>query len=83
MKKLRPVLTTVVEVAFVVVIVTLLIDLVNSRDETDSPTKRSGLVLYTDYGTGLQYIKGGLCGGLVPRVDKDGNHMRVSNRDNQ
>jgi hypothetical protein len=34
--------------------------------------KRSGLSLYTDHATGVQYIKGGLFGGTTPRLDKDG-----------
>jgi len=34
--------------------------------------KRSGLVLYTDHKTGIQYVKGGLFGGIAPRLDKDG-----------
>jgi hypothetical protein len=48
------------------------------RDDTDSPTgERSGLVLYTDYGPGMQYISGGLFGGLTPRLDEHGKHMRA------
>jgi len=34
--------------------------------------KRSGLTIYTDNLTGVQYIKGGLFGGVHPRLDKDG-----------
>lgn len=49
------------------------------RDDTDSVNtrKRSGLTLYTDYGTGLQYIRGGMFGQMIPRLDSEGNHMRV------
>lgn len=40
------------------------------RDDTDGKD-RSGLLLYTDYGTGCQYV-GTMTGGLTPRLDKDG-----------
>lgn len=33
---------------------------------------RSGLTLYTDYRTGVQYVKGGLFGNTTPRLDRDG-----------
>jgi hypothetical protein len=44
------------------------------KDDTDSPNdfKRSGLFLYTDYGTGVQYL-GNRHGGLTPRLNKDGS----------
>lgn len=46
-------------------------------DDTDkSFFKRSGLVLYTDHKTGLQYIKGGLFGNMIPRLDQHGRHMK-------
>ena len=47
-------------------------------DDTDNmrPGKmfgsRSGLTLYTDYATGVQYVKGGLFGGSTPRLDSEG-----------
>ena len=34
--------------------------------------KRSGLSLYTDHATGVQYVKAGLFGDITPRLDKDG-----------
>jgi len=34
--------------------------------------KRSGLTLYTDHLTGVQYVKAGLFGVIHPRLDKDG-----------
>ena len=37
---------------------------------------RSGLKVYTDYKTGLQYI-GTPKGGLQPRLDQYGNHMVI------
>lgn len=33
--------------------------------------KRSGLTLYTDHSTGVQYVKCGLFGGVTPRISKD------------
>lgn len=42
-----------------------------SKDDTDSPTGRSGLFLYTDNATGVQYV-GDLFGGLTPRLDASG-----------
>jgi hypothetical protein len=48
-------------------------------DDTDDRAnkERSGLVLYTDHGTGCQYIKPGSLfgGGLTPRLDGDGRHV--------
>ena len=47
-------------------------------DDTDDkrPGKmfgsRSGLILYTDCRTGVQYVKGGLFGNTTPRLDRDG-----------
>lgn len=47
-------------------------------DDTDDkrPGKmfgeRSGLTLYTDHQTGVQYVKGGLFGNTTPRLDRDG-----------
>jgi hypothetical protein len=37
---------------------------------------RSGLRVYTDYKTGIQYL-GQITGGLVPRLNADGSVMRV------
>lgn len=46
-----------------------------SRDDTDQPGgKRSGLTLYVDHGTGVEYV-GTLMGGLTPRLDASGNIM--------
>lgn len=49
------------------------------RDDTDEVSKRgrrSGMILYTDYLTGLQYL-GNPLGGITPRLDAEGNHMRA------
>lgn len=41
-------------------------------DDTDTDAwNRSGMRVYTDAKTGVQYL-GTRCGGLAPRVDKDG-----------
>lgn len=43
-------------------------------DSTDDITnsKRSGLSIYTDHATGVQYVKAGIFGGTVVRVDING-----------
>ena len=33
---------------------------------------RSGLTVYTDHKTGVQYVKAGLFGTTVPRLDRNG-----------
>lgn len=47
-----------------------------SRDDTDSPSARSNMRLHTDHRTGLQYLSAP-GGGLTPRLDAAGKHMRV------
>lgn len=49
-------------------------------DSTDNhlTKERSDLVLYTDHATGLQYIRGGLFGGLEPRLNSDGTHRTIT-----
>lgn len=44
-------------------------------DDTDNVDtgKRSGMGLYTDHGTGCQYL--GRSGSLTPRLNKDGKHI--------
>ena len=46
-------------------------------DSTDSKElkKRSGMSLYIDYETGNQYIKCGLFGQAILRLDKDGQPL--------
>ena len=47
-------------------------------DSTDkSKWERSGLSVYTDQATGVQYIRAGLFGGLTPRLNKDGTLFNV------
>lgn len=50
------------------------LDWLSKPDETDSATERSALKLYTDYGTGCQYIETRR-GGLSPRLDTDGKQI--------
>ena len=49
-------------------------------DSTDNPIakERSNLTLYTDHATGLQYIRGGIFGGLQPRLNTDGTHRTIT-----
>jgi hypothetical protein len=43
-------------------------------DSTDiSKWKRSGLGVYTDNATGVQYVKAGWFGGITPRLNHDGS----------
>lgn len=52
----------------------------NPMDDTDkSYTHRSGLSLYTDNKTGLQYLGAGFFGSLTPRLDENGKQMRIKN----
>lgn len=46
------------------------------RDDTDGPKERSNMRLHTDHRTGLQYLSAP-GGGLTPRLDAAGKHMRV------
>jgi hypothetical protein len=40
-----------------------------SRDDTDPPGGRSGLIVKTDAATGCQYLNNG---GITPRIAEDG-----------
>ena len=58
----------------------LILDFARPTDDTDNGRlDRSGLSLYTDHGTGCQYIsiQSGMFGKgqLMPRLDKDGKHV--------
>lgn len=64
------------------IFIALLIISFFQTDDTDkSLFKRSGMVLYTDYKTGLQYLGTGsglfTRGNLIPRLDENGKHMKV------
>lgn len=58
---------------FLLVLAIIMLD-VSPRDATDSPNKRSGLSLKTDYGTGCEYLSAP-GGGITPRMTGDGKHM--------
>ena len=50
-------------------------------DDTDQPKgtknrKASRLNIFYDYGTGLQYLSTPY-GGITPRLDADGKHMKI------
>lgn len=49
-----------------------------TRDSSDQMPKgkRSGLIVRTDYGTGVQYLESPF-GGLTPRLDADGKPTKV------
>ena len=49
----------------------------HSYDDTDDAVNhiRSGLVLYTDYKTGVQYVSGSFGLGITPRLDRNGKPM--------
>lgn len=55
----------------IVVLIIYLGNLPTKRDSTDAPGERSGLTLYRDAATGVQYV-GTVSGGLTPRVDQNG-----------
>lgn len=44
-------------------------------DDTDPPGERSGMSVYVDHRTGCQYLRMGLLGGTVPRMDRDGRQI--------
>lgn len=48
----------------------------DSTDDVENRT-RSGMKLYTDYGTGCQYVRASLFGPAVPRIDRDGEPVCV------
>ena len=64
---------------YILIIIVLIVMIRNwsgsGVDSTDkSRWNRSGITLQTDAKTGLQYLSCG--GGLTPRLDKQGKHMR-------
>ena len=68
---------------FLVVMVSMLLAVVDKHfrdyDNTDDVKNkvRSGMILYTDYGTGNQYVKGGLFGSITPRLNSDGTVYNI------
>lgn len=51
-------------------------------DDSDDESKkiRSGMFVYTDHLTGLQYLSKPVFGSLIPRLDRDGNHICVKEK---
>lgn len=52
----------------------LLATALESQDDTDSPYQRSGMRLFTDHGTGCQYL-GSMRGPFTPRLDAAGKQV--------
>jgi hypothetical protein len=69
---------------FYLIVVVIVVMVINGRlaprDDSDPKTgrRRSGLTVYTDQRTGLQYISGGMFGGIIPRLDSRGGHLQCS-----
>ena len=63
----------------ILIVVMFVFNLVfNPTDNSDkSRFERSNMKLHTDYKTGLQYFSS-RGGGLYPRLDKNGNHMKYT-----
>ena len=58
------------------IVLSIVIAAISPTDSTDrGHLKRSGLRLYIDATTGCHYIKGGMFGQMIPRLDKDGEHV--------
>lgn len=63
-------------ILFILVLMVVLNQLDFGVDNTDKDGfNRSNMQLLTDYGTGLQYLYKG--GALIPRLDKNGNQIRI------
>lgn len=60
--------------AVLILFAVVILDAVLPRDDTDTPTERSGMGLYTDHRTGCQYL-GRSLGTLTPRLDAEGKPM--------
>ena len=62
-----------------IILITYLLNHFNvGFDDTDNHDThiRSGLVIYTDYRTGCQYLQGGFFGdNITPRLGKDGKQI--------
>jgi len=67
-----------IEIGIFLVLLFVVITVFNGKDDTDSKKERSGFILYTDYGTGNQYISTLLdFTGHKPRLDKDGKQVNI------
>ena len=50
-------------------------------DETNDGNRRSGMVMYTDYGTGCQYLKSGFFAAPTPRMNYDGKQICLTQKE--
>ena len=57
------------------IIIAVILNALRDFDDTDDAVnrKRSGFILYTDYGTGCQYLGRVSDRGITPRLDKNGH----------
>ena len=69
---------TIITIILTVLVVIVLTNWVGGHhDETDEPGgKRSGFILWTDYGTGVQYLVVPFTG-VVPRLGADGKPVVI------
>lgn len=75
-EKLARTLLTMLRIAAAFVFITFACDIIGlpiGYDDTDGKNVRSGLGLYTDFGTGCQYLW--RFGGLTPRMSGSGTQM--------
>lgn len=77
-------ITQALAVAFCIICLGQIYRALRPFDATDAKDgKRSGLVIFTDHGTGLQYVSSER-GGLTPRLDDEGEQMiDLSQRERQ
>lgn len=61
---------------FTVLFFSLVISAILKDDSDKNFFTRSGMSVYTDYKTGLQYL-GGSKGGIIPRLDENGKHIKI------
>lgn len=69
-------------VSFAIIVVWGLVSLTRNTpsvlpaiDDTDLPGHRSRMVLFTDFGTGCQYLATHNAGALTPRLDESGKPL--------
>ncbi len=66
----------VLKIWIAIVVILILINFFMKDDTDKSYFDKSGLSLYTDHKTGLQYIKAGMFGNLIPRLDENGKQIK-------
>ena len=62
----------------VIIFIILLLSYKADYDSTDNKLQksRSGMKIYVDNKTKLQYVGAGFFGGITPRLNVDGSHMK-------